>query len=151
MNSFAGKLRKDYNCLSPSQGNNKNLFYLMQMITIYLVVVKVLLNAKLSMKKVKYTNRNYSWAHERVWRQITFNNSEIAEWHGWWCRMGLSSEPYIRMKEIYKKARIACLENIEKISRIQQNNPDNNNNVGMNLILRSMWTQVQWLCLVRWW
>ena len=60
MNSFAGKLRKDYNSLSPSQGNNKNLFYLMQMITIYLVAVKVLLNAKLSMKKVKYTNRNYS-------------------------------------------------------------------------------------------
>ena len=30
----------------------------------------------------------------------------------------------LELKKIYKNARIACAENIEKISRIQQNNPD---------------------------
>ena len=40
--------------------------------------------------------------------------------------MGLSSGPYIRTKTVYKNARIACAESIEKISRIQQNNPDKN-------------------------
>ena len=32
----------------------------------------------------------------------------------------------LQPKKVYKNARIACAENIEKISRIQQNNPDNN-------------------------
>ena len=34
--------------------------------------------------------------------------------------------PTIEPKKVYKNARIACAENIEKISRVQQNNPDNN-------------------------
>ena len=29
-------------------------------------------------------------------------------------------------KKVYKNARIACAEKIQKISRVQQNNPDNN-------------------------
>ena len=33
--------------------------------------------------------------------------------------------PTLEPKKIYKNARIACGENIEKISRIQQNKPDN--------------------------
>ena len=39
--------------------------------------------------------------------------------------MGSSSEPYIRTKKVSKNARTACAENIEKISRVQKNNPDN--------------------------
>ena len=34
--------------------------------------------------------------------------------------------PTLEPKKVYKNARIACEENIEKISRVQQNNPDNN-------------------------
>ena len=34
--------------------------------------------------------------------------------------------PTLEPKKVYKNARIACAENIEKISRVQQNNPDNN-------------------------
>ena len=34
--------------------------------------------------------------------------------------------PTLEPKKFYKNARIACAENIEKISRVQQNNPDNN-------------------------
>ena len=33
--------------------------------------------------------------------------------------------PKLKPKKVYKKARIACAENIEKHSRLQQNNPDN--------------------------
>ena len=40
--------------------------------------------------------------------------------------MGLSFEPTVEQKKIYKNARIAFAENTEKISRIQQNSPDNN-------------------------
>ena len=43
---------------------------------------------------------------------------------------------------------MACAENIEKISRIQQNNPNNNTNIEMNLILRPMWTQFHWVYFV---
>ena len=35
-------------------------------------------------------------------------------------------KPTVEQKKIYKNARIAFAENTEKISRIQQNNPDNN-------------------------
>ena len=34
--------------------------------------------------------------------------------------------PTLEPKKVYKNARIACAENIENISRIQQNNPDKN-------------------------
>ena len=34
--------------------------------------------------------------------------------------------PTLEPKKIYKSARIACAENIEKISSVEQNNPDNN-------------------------
>ena len=34
--------------------------------------------------------------------------------------------PTLEPNKVYKNARIACAENIEKISRVQQNNPDNN-------------------------
>ena len=34
--------------------------------------------------------------------------------------------PTLEPKRIYKNARTACAENISKISRVQQNNPDNN-------------------------
>ena len=34
--------------------------------------------------------------------------------------------PTLEPKKVYKNARIACAENKEKISRVQQNNPDNN-------------------------
>ena len=34
--------------------------------------------------------------------------------------------PTLEPKKVWKNARIACAENIEKISRVQQNNPDNN-------------------------
>ena len=34
--------------------------------------------------------------------------------------------PTLEPKKVYKNARIAFAENIEKISRVQQNNPDNN-------------------------
>ena len=34
--------------------------------------------------------------------------------------------PTLESKKVYKNARIACVENIEKISRVQQHNPDNN-------------------------
>ena len=34
--------------------------------------------------------------------------------------------PTLEPKKVYKIARIAGAENIEKISRVQQNNPDNN-------------------------
>ena len=34
--------------------------------------------------------------------------------------------PTLESKKVYKNARFACAENIEKISRVQQNNPDNN-------------------------
>ena len=40
--------------------------------------------------------------------------------------MGSSPNPTIEPKKIYKNARIACAENIEKISRVQPNNPDKN-------------------------
>ena len=40
--------------------------------------------------------------------------------------MGSSSESYIRIKNYYKNSIISCAENIENISRIQQNNPDKN-------------------------
>ena len=35
-------------------------------------------------------------------------------------------EPTLKPKKVYKNARIALAENVEKISRVQQNNPDNN-------------------------
>ena len=34
--------------------------------------------------------------------------------------------PTLEPKKFYKNARITCVENTEKISRVQQNNPDNN-------------------------
>ena len=34
--------------------------------------------------------------------------------------------PTLVQKKVYKNSRIACVKNILKISRIQQNNPDNN-------------------------
>ena len=40
--------------------------------------------------------------------------------------MGSSSEPYIRTKEILQKCENRMCGKIEKISRVQQNNPDNN-------------------------
>ena len=33
--------------------------------------------------------------------------------------------PTLEPKKVYRNARIACAENIEKVSRVQQNNPDN--------------------------
>ena len=32
----------------------------------------------------------------------------------------------LEQKKVYKKSRLACAENFEKISKIQQNKPDNN-------------------------
>ena len=34
--------------------------------------------------------------------------------------------PTLEPKKVYENARIACEENIEKVSKVQQNNPDNN-------------------------
>ena len=45
--------------------------------------------------------------------------------------------PKLEPKKVYRNARIECAENIEKISRVQQNNPDNKKSIGMNLILRN--------------
>ena len=59
--------------------------------------------------------------------------------------------PTLEPKEVYKNARIACAENIEKFSRVQQNSPDNNGKHRDEFDLRNMWTQVQWTCLVRKW
>ena len=38
--------------------------------------------------------------------------------------------PTLETKKVYKNARIACAENVEKNSRVQQNNPDNNGKHG---------------------
>ena len=45
--------------------------------------------------------------------------------------------PTLESKKVYKNARIACAENIEKISRVQQNNQDNNKKHETNLISRN--------------
>ena len=34
--------------------------------------------------------------------------------------------PTLEPKKLYQNATIACVKNFEKVSRIQQNNPDNN-------------------------
>ena len=67
--------------------------------------------------------------------------------------------PTLEPQKVYKNARVACAEKIEKVSRIQQNNSDNNgkhrdefdfekhvNSSSMSLLCEEM-TKVRSLCI----
>ena len=100
---------------------------MLQRITVYLVAAKISLNAKLWIEKVTKHNKQKFLVRrvkdfEDKSRLILPRSLSDKVDDDVWVRV---LNPTLEQKKVYKNARIACAENIEKFLRIQ-NNPDNN-------------------------